>query len=75
MFYAKKALAAARITGLPESLLRAYQSLSNANQLNNYTDSAYKYEHLAYLLDDSLKNARITSLLNTKNFLLMNSFV
>ena len=68
MFYAKKALAAARITGLPESLLRAYQSLSNANQLNNYTDSAYKYEHLAYLLNDSLKNVRITSLTEYQKF-------
>lgn len=68
MFYAKKALAVARITGLPESLLRAYQSLSSADQLNNYTDSAYKYEHLAYLLNDSLKNARIKSLTEYQKF-------
>ncbi|HYM94135.1 MAG TPA: ATP-binding protein, partial [Chitinophagaceae bacterium] len=68
LFYAKKALAAARITGLPESLLQAYRSLSNANQKNNYTDSAYKYEHLAYLLNDSLKNARINILTEYQKF-------
>jgi len=68
LFYAKKALEAAQITGLPGSLLTAYQCLSNANQLNNNTDSAFKYERLSYKLNDSLKNARITSLTEYQKF-------
>ncbi len=68
LFYAKKALAAARITGLPSYMLLAYQCLSNANQLNNKTDSALKYVQLSYNLNDSLKNARITSLTEYQKF-------
>ncbi len=68
LFYANKSLEAARITGLPGSLLQAYQCLSNANQVNNRTDSAFKYEKLSNKLNDSLKNARITSLTNYQKF-------
>ncbi len=68
LFYANKAREAARITGLPGSLQQAYQCLSIANQLNNKTDSALKYEQLSNKLNDSLKNARITSLTNYQKF-------
>ena len=62
LFYAKKTLEAARTTGQPGSLLTAYKALSNANQLNNKIDSAFKYEQLANNLNDSLKKARIDNL-------------
>ena len=68
LFYANKTLEVARITGLPASLLLAYQCLSSANQLNNKTDSAYKYEKLSNKLNDSLKNARIASLTKFQKF-------
>ena len=68
LFYANKALAAARITGLPGSLQAAYQCLSAANQLNNKTDSAFRYEQLSNKLNDSLKNARIASLTEYQKF-------
>ncbi|MEO6253729.1 MAG: hypothetical protein ABIO79_10500, partial [Ferruginibacter sp.] len=68
LFYAKKALAAAQITGLPGSMLTAYQCLSNANQINKNTDSAFKYERLSYKLNDSLKNVSITSLTEYQKF-------
>ena len=68
LFYAKKCLEAARITGLPFALQYAYQCLSNANQLNNKTDSAFKYEQLSNKLNDSLKNARIKSLTEYQKF-------
>jgi two-component system, NtrC family, sensor kinase len=68
LFYANKALVAARITGLPGALQAVYQCLSKANQLNNKTDSAFRYEQLSNKLNDSLKNARITSLTNYQKF-------
>lgn len=68
LFYAKKTLETARITGLPGSLLAAYQVLSGANQLSNNIDSAFKYERLSNKLNDSLKNARIGSLTNYQKF-------
>ena len=68
LFYANKALAAARITGLPGALQAAYQCLSAANQLNNKTDSAFKYEQLSNKLNDSLKNARIATLTKYQKF-------
>ncbi len=68
LFYAKKALATAWITGLPGSMLAAYQCLSNANQINKNTDSAFKYEQLANRLNDSLLNATITSLTEYQKF-------
>ncbi len=68
LFYAYKALEAARITGLPGSLQAAYQCLSAANQLNNKTDSAFRYEQFSNKLNDSLKNARITNLTNYQKF-------
>jgi len=68
LFYANKALAAARITGLPGALQAAYQCLSGAYQLNNKTDSAFKYEQLSNKLNDSLKNARINSLTKYQRF-------
>ncbi len=68
LYYAKKALETARITGLASSLLEAYRSLSNANQLNNKADSAVKYEQLAYKLNDSLKNVRIGNLTKYQKF-------
>ncbi len=68
LFYANKALEAARITGLPGALQAAYNCLSAANQLNNKTDSAFRYEQLSNKLNDSLKNARITSLTNYQKF-------
>ncbi|MBK7122423.1 MAG: hypothetical protein IPH68_06170 [Chitinophagaceae bacterium] len=66
--YAKKALETARITGLPGSLQAAYQCLSAANQLNNKTDSAFRYEQFSNKLNDSLKNARITNLTKYQKF-------
>jgi two-component system, NtrC family, sensor kinase len=68
LYYAKKALETARITGLASSLLEAYRSLSNVNQLNNKADSAFKYEQLAYKLNDSLKNVRIGYLTKYQKF-------
>ena len=68
LYFAKKALETARITGLPGSLQQAYQSLSGANQLNNKIDSAFKYEQLSNKLNDSLKNARINSLTKYQKF-------
>jgi signal transduction histidine kinase len=68
LFYANKALEAARITRLPAALLQAYQCLSIANQLNNKLDSAFKYEQLSNKLNDSLKNARIASLTEYEKF-------
>ncbi len=68
LYYANKGLEAARITGLPFPLLQAYKSLSNANQLINKTDSAFKYEQLSNKLNDSLKNARINSLTKYQKF-------
>ncbi len=68
LFYANKALEAARITGLPGALQAAYQCLSAANQLNNKIDSAFKYEQLSNKLNDSLKNARIASLTAYQKF-------
>ena len=68
LFYANKALEAARITGLPDALLSAYQCLSSANQINNKIDSVLKYEKLANKLNDSLKNARILNLTNYQKF-------
>ncbi len=68
LFYAIKTFEAARVTGLPGSLQLAYQRLSNAYQLNNRTDSALKYEKLWNKINDSLKNARITSLTKYQKF-------
>jgi two-component system NtrC family sensor kinase len=62
MFYANKTLEVARTTKQDGSLLVAYQALSIANQVNNEIDSAFKYEQLAYKLNDSLKNIRIDNL-------------
>ena len=68
LFYANKTLEAARTTGLPGSLLTAYQTLSVANKLNNIIDSAFKYEQLSNKLNDSLKKARIAILTNYQKF-------
>ena len=68
LFYANKALEAARITGLPLALQLAYQCLSSANQINNKIDNALKYEQLSNKLNDSLKNARIASLTKYQKF-------
>jgi signal transduction histidine kinase len=68
LFYANKSLEAARITGLPGSLQAAYQCLSKAYQLNNKTDSAFRYEQLSNKFNDSLKNARINSLTKYQKF-------
>ena len=68
LFFAIKALEAARITGMPGALQLAYQSLSSANQLNNKTDSAFKYEKLSNKLNDSLQNARIAGLTEYQKF-------
>ena len=68
LFYAKKTLEAARITGLPDAFREAYQCLSFAYQLNNKTDSAFKYEQLSNKLNDSLKNARIAILTKYQKF-------
>ncbi len=62
LFYAKKTLEVAGITGQSGSLLVGYRALSIANQLNSKIDSAFKYEQLANKLNDSLKNVRIGNL-------------
>jgi signal transduction histidine kinase len=62
LYYANKTMEIARITGATRHYLDAYRSLSNANQLNNRIDSAFRYEQLANNLNDSLKNARIINL-------------
>jgi two-component system NtrC family sensor kinase len=68
LYYAKKALETARITGLASSLLEAYKILSGANELNNITDSSLMYEKLANKLNDSLKNVRIDNLIKFQKF-------
>ena len=68
LFYAKKALESARVTASPADLLQAYQCISIANQLNNKIDSAFKYEQLSNHVNDSLKNATISSLTNYQKF-------
>ena len=64
LYYATKTLETSRITGVARHSLYAYKSLSIANQLNNAIDSAFKYEQLAYNLNDSLKDVRIKNLTN-----------
>ena len=69
LFYAKKAMETALLVGTPDdNLVGAYRSLSNVYNLNNDKDNAYKYESLAYKLNDSLKNARIKNLTEYQKF-------
>ncbi len=69
LFYAKKAMETALLVGTPDdNLVGAYRSLSNVYNLNNDKDNAYKYESLAYKLNDSLKNARIANLTDYQKF-------
>jgi two-component system, NtrC family, sensor kinase len=68
LYYAKKVLETARITGVPRHFLEAYRSLSNANQLNNKTDNAFKYEQLVNRLSDSLYNIRIFNITKYQKF-------
>ena len=68
-FYAKKTIESVQLIGTPDDqLVGAYRILSNVYQLNNDRDSAYKYESLAYNLNDSLKNARIINLTEYQKF-------
>ncbi len=68
LFYAKKALETARITRMPSDLQIAYNCLAAAYALSSNTDSAFKYEHLSNLLNDSLKNAKIVNLTSYQRF-------
>ena len=61
LYYANKALETARLFGTARWVSGGYRSLANAYDLNNNKDSAYEYEHLAYNLNDSIKNSRIIS--------------
>ena len=68
-FYAKKTIETVQLIGTPDDqLVGAYRILSNMYQLNNDKDNAYKYESLAYKLNDSLKNARIANLTGYQKF-------
>jgi len=69
LFYAKKTIETAQLIGTPDAeLVVAYSRLSTVYNLNNDKDNAYKYESLAYKLNDSLKNARITNLTEYQKF-------
>ncbi len=69
LFYAKKGMETALLVGTPDAaLVGAYRGLSNVYNLNNDKNSAYKYEILAYKLNDSLKNARIANLTDYQKF-------
>ncbi len=69
LFYAKKTIETAKLIGTSDAeLVGSYRRLSNVYNLNNDKDNAYQYESLAYKLNDSLKNARITNLTNYQKF-------
>ncbi len=69
LFYAKKTIETAQLIGTADAeLVGSYIRLSNVYNLNNDKDNAYQYESLAYKLNDSLKNARITNLTNYQKF-------
>ncbi len=69
LFYAKKTIEIAQLIGTADAeLVGSYRRLSTVYNLNNDKDSAYQYESLAYKLNDSLKNARITNLTNYQKF-------
>jgi two-component system, NtrC family, sensor kinase len=69
LFYAKKAIETTLLVGTPDiNLVNAYKRLSTVYNLNNDKDDAYKYESLAYKLNDSLKNARIANLTEYQKF-------
>jgi two-component system, NtrC family, sensor kinase len=69
IFYAKKTIETVLLVGTPDiNLVNAYKRLSTMYNLNNDKDDAYKYESLAYKLNDSLKNARIANLTGYQKF-------
>jgi two-component system, NtrC family, sensor kinase len=69
LFYAKKTIETTLLVGTPDiNLVNAYKRLSTVYNLNNDKDDAYKYESLAYKLNDSLKNARIANLTEYQKF-------
>ncbi len=69
LFYAKKTIETAQLIGTPDAeLVGAYRKLSTVYNLNNDKDNAYKYEGLAYKLNDSLKDVRITNLTGYQKF-------
>jgi two-component system NtrC family sensor kinase len=69
LFYAKKTIETTLLVGTPDiNLVNAYKRLSTLYNLNNDKDDAYKYESLAYKLNDSLKNARIVNLTDYQKF-------
>ena len=69
LFYAKKTIEIVQRIGTPDAeLVGAYKRLSDVYNLNNDKDNAYKYESLAYKLNDSLKNARVTNLTEYQKF-------
>jgi two-component system, NtrC family, sensor kinase len=69
LFYAKKTIEITLLVGTPDiNLVNAYKRLSTVYNLNNDKDDAYKYESLAYKLNDSLKNARIANLTEYQKF-------
>jgi two-component system, NtrC family, sensor kinase len=69
LFYAKKTIETVLLVGTPDNnLVGAYRRLSTLYNLNNDKDNAYKYENLAYKLNDSLKNARIVNLTDYQKF-------
>ena len=69
LYYSKKAIEKDFLLGTPnEALVNAYKGISTVYSLKNNKDSAYKYESLAYQLNDSLKNAKIANLTEYQRF-------
>ncbi len=68
LYYANKTLETARRYGIDLWIRIGYQSIANAYHLSNNKDSALKYEQLSNKLNDSLKNARIASLIDYQKF-------